>query len=153
MTITVNGVTGAPATIPLAIYSPALFTTSQDGSGQGVILNSDSGVLAAPLGTSAGSRPAKRGETVSVFCTGLGPVMNQPSTGSAAGAGSNTVAMPTANIGGAAATVSSAKLLPGLAGVYQVQIVVPSTAAVGGAVPIFLTIGGATSDQVTIAIE
>ena len=153
MTITVNGVTGAPATIPLAIYSPALFTTSQDGSGQGVILNSDSGVLAAPLGTSAGSRPAKRGETVSVFCTGLGPVMNQPSTGSAAGAGSNTVAMPTVNIGGAAATVSSAKLLPGLAGVYQVQIVVPSTAAVGGAVPIFLTIGGATSNQVTIAIE
>src|ERR1017187_7343749 len=155
ITILANGMVSNPVKTPLAPYSPGLFSTNQQGTGQGVVAIGNTGVIAAPLGMFPGSRPVNRGETVVVYCTGLGPVAAQPSTGSASAAsvGATTSTTPTATIGGVAATVSLSGLAPTLVGVYQVNIVVPTDTPVSDAVPLVLSIGGLDSNKVTIAVR
>ena len=155
MTIVANGVVSSAATVSLAPYSPALFSTDQAGTGQGVVTTANTGVIAAPQGMFPGSRPVNRGEVVLVYCTGLGPVTAQPVTGSASAASTNAITstLPTATIGGVAAIVSSSGLAPGLVGVYQVNIIVPANAPVSDAVPLVLSIGGLDSNKVTIAVN
>ena len=155
ITILANGMVSNPVKTPLAPYSPGLFSTNQQGTGQGVVAIGNTGVIAAPLGMFPGSRPVNRGETVVVYCTGLGPVAAQPLTGSASAAsvGATTSTTPTATIGGVAATVSFSGLAPTLVGVYQVNIVVPTDTPVSDAVPLVLSIGGLDSNKVTIAVR
>ena len=155
ITILANGMVSNPVKTPLAPYSPGLFSTNQQGTGQGVVAIGNTGVIAAPLGMFPGSRPVNRGETVVVYCTGLGPVAAQPLTGSASAAsvGATTSTTPTAKIGGVAATVSFSGLAPTLVGVYQVNIVVPTDTPVSDAVPFVLSIGGLDSNKVTIAVR
>ena len=56
-------------------------------------------------------------------------------------------------IGGATALVSFSGLTPGAVGVYQVNVQVPADAPAGDAVPLTLSIGGVTSNTVTIAVQ
>jgi uncharacterized protein (TIGR03437 family) len=44
-------------------------------------------------------------------------------------------------------------LVPGLVGLYQVNVQVPSGTPAGSAVPVILSIGGVTSNTVTIAVQ
>ena len=69
-------------TMSLAPFAPAIFTLGQQGTGQGAVLIAPTAVLAGPQGS--GSRPVLKGEYISIFCTGLGAVSNQPATGAAA---------------------------------------------------------------------
>ena len=55
-------------------------------------------------------------------------------------------------IGGAPASVQFSGLAPGMVGTYQVNAVVPSGSATGDTVPVAISIGGITSNTVTIAI-
>ena len=64
-----------------------------------------------------------------------------------------TTAQPSVIIGGRSATVSFSGLAPGLIGVYQINVQVPSGAATGDAVPISLSIGEVNSNAPTIAIQ
>ena len=140
----------------LASLAPGLFATNQQGFGQGAILIANSGgTIAAPVGAFPNSRPVMRGtEFISIFCTGLGAVMSQPATGSAAtDASSTTLTTPTVTIGGVAATVTFSGLAPTFVGLYQVNVEVPTNAPVGDAVNVVLTIGGATANTVTIAVQ
>jgi uncharacterized protein (TIGR03437 family) len=145
--------------IPVALttYSPGLFSMTQMGSGQGAILISGTGLLAAEENAFPGapSRPVRRGEFLEVYASGLGPVTNAPATGSPASETilAHTTAASTATIGGEAATVIFAGLAPGFVGLYQVNIEVPQNAPTGGAVELLLSIGGAISNAVTIAVE
>jgi uncharacterized protein (TIGR03437 family) len=139
--------------ITLVPYAPALFTTSSQGTGQATALVG--GSLAAPTGASPGSRPAQPGETVSVFCTGLGNVTNAPIPGAPALSDplSHTIGTPIVTLGGQRVSVTFSGLAPGFAGSYQVNIQIPSGAPSGSAVPMVLTIGGVTSNTATIAVE
>lgn len=141
--------------INLAGSNPGMFATNQQGNGQGAILISNTPFFAAPSGAFAGSRPVQRGEFVSIFCTGLGPAFNQPPSGATASADapSITATAPTVNIGGQPAQISFSGLAPGSVGLYQVDAEVPANAPSGNAVPVVLTIGGVTSNTVTIAVE
>jgi hypothetical protein len=79
------------------------------------------------------TNPAQIGETVSVYGTGLGAV-NPTIANGAAGPSSplsyaaNTI---TADISGVTATVTFAGLAPGLAGLYQVNVTMPSGLTAG----------------------
>jgi uncharacterized protein (TIGR03437 family) len=139
--------------ITLVPYAPALFTTSSQGTGQATALVG--GSLAAPTGAFPGSRPAQPGETVSVFCTGLGNVTNAPIPGAPALSDplSHTIGTPIVTLGGQRVSVTFSGLAPGFAGLYQVNIQIPSGAPSGSAVPMVLTIGGVTSNTATIAVE
>jgi len=113
-------------------------------------MKSDGVTLAQP-GT-----PASIGETVVIYCTGLGAVTPAVTEGSPAPLAplAWTVNSVTVTIGGVAAPAPSFHgLTPGLAGLYQVNVAVPAGTATGDAVPVVLSVAGQTSPAVTIAVR
>jgi uncharacterized protein (TIGR03437 family) len=56
-------------------------------------------------------------------------------------------------IGGLTANVSFSGLAPGFVGLYQVNALVPAGVAAGSAVPVVISMGGATSNTVTVAVQ
>ncbi len=146
---TVNGVVSNAGTVPLAVFAPGIFTMNASGSGQGAIL------VAPTANVATAGTPAARGGYVSIYCTGLGPVSNQPATGAPAKANplSFTLTTPTVFIGGTAAQVTYAGLAPGFAGLYQVNAIVPTGIAIGNAVPVTIQMASATSNTATIAVQ
>jgi uncharacterized protein (TIGR03437 family) len=154
LTIT-QGVQSVSIPVQLVAYSPALFTTNSQGTGQAATVIANTATLAAPVGTFPDSRPAKIGEFISIYCTGLGDVTNRPGLGSPSPSNplANTLAKPTVSIGGVAGVVAFSGLAPGYVGLYQVNLQVPATAPTGSAVPLILTIGGVVSNTVTIAVD
>jgi uncharacterized protein (TIGR03437 family) len=139
--------TSAAQTVNLANFAPAIFTTNAQGSGQGAILDTSYRLVDS-------TNPVAAGSFVLIYCTGLGAVSNQPATG--APALSDTLswsATPMVTIGGLAANVQFSGLAPGYVGLYQVNAQVPTGSAAGSAVPVALSIGGVTSNTVTIAVQ
>jgi uncharacterized protein (TIGR03437 family) len=137
-------------TLSLSAVAPGIFTVSSSGSGQGAVTIAATGQLAGA------ATPAPRGQYVTICCSGLGAVFNTPATGAAALANplSNTLLTPTVTIAGAPATVVQfSGLTPGLVGLYQVNALVPTTVAPGSAVSLVVTIGGVSSNTVTIAVQ
>jgi len=157
ITVTLAGVTSAAQAIKVAAFAPGLFAVNSQGTGQGAVLIAATGEIATPLGSIAGrtTRPVQRGEYLSIYCTGLGPVANQPVNGAASSASPlpTTMNTPTVTIGGVTATVSFSGLAPGFVALYQVNVRVPDNAPTGNAVSVVLTIGGATSNTVTVAVQ
>ena len=144
--------------------APQIFTTNQQGFGQAAVLVAGTAIIAAPSGAFPGSRPAAKGEYVSIYVTGLGPVTNAPNDGAPATGLSPTVAQPVVRIGCPGAggdlalcsvTPQFSGLAPGFVGLYQVNFQVPSNALSGAQVPLELTMptGGRPSNIVTIAIQ
>ena len=119
------------------------------GTGQGAVLVSTSGQLASA------ASPAQRGGYISIYCTGLGPVTNQPPTGVGAPTLplATTLTTPSVTIGTLAATVSYSGLAPTLVGLYQVNAVVPAATIPGNLVPVTLSMGNFISNVVTIAVQ
>jgi uncharacterized protein (TIGR03437 family) len=146
---TVDGETSNLQMVSLAPFAPGIFTMDLTGTGQGAILIAPTDQLAAP------DHPVLRGEYISIYCTGLGAVTNEPATGAPALAIplSFTLVTPTVTIGGAEAEVTYSGLAPGFAGLYQVNAIVPEGSSAGDAVPVALSIGGVTSNTVTIAVQ
>ena len=153
--VEVNAATTMPIFARVAIHDPGIYTTNQSGSGQGAILIANTASLAAPAGMFRGSRPAARGDFISIFCTGLGPVDDPPPSG--VGAWTDRLAWtqtrPTVTIDGLDARTSFWGLAPGFVALYQVNARVPGEAATGDAVDLSLEIGGVESNGVTIAIS
>ena len=145
--VTVGTMASNDAAVQLAAAAPVIFAASP-GDSQGAVLIANTGTLASP------ARPARPGELVSIFCTGLGAVTNRPATGAAAVANplSWTNVPPTVSIGGVDARVTFSGLAPGLVGVYQVDVEVPGSVAAGDRVAVQVTTGGTASNVATIAV-
>ena len=154
LTIT-QGVQSTNILIQLTPYAPAIFTTNQQGSGQAAVLIANTASIAAPVGAFPGSRPAHTGEYISIYCTGLGSVTNQPPDGSPAPATplAATPVKPVVTIGGVAATVIFSGLAPGYVGLYQVNVQVPGNAPTGANVPIAMKMGTVISNTAGIAVD
>ncbi len=157
LTVSAGGAVSSSQQVTLAPTSPAVFTLSQNGRGQGAILIANAGdVLAAPTGSVAGrtSRPARRGEFVTIYCVGLGAVSNRPASGAAALSDplSQTQATPTVTIGGVSANVTFSGLAPGFVGLYQINVQIPDGAPAGDSIQVVISVGGVTSSAVTLAV-
>jgi minor extracellular serine protease Vpr len=139
----------ATQTVNIAAYSPDIFATNAAGSGQGAILDTAFRLVDATNPATAGS------SAVQIYCTGLGPVTNQPATGfpSPSGPLAETKTVPTVTVGGAPATVLFSGLAPGFVGEYQVNVLVPLASAKGSAVPVVISIGAVASNTVTLAVQ
>jgi uncharacterized protein (TIGR03437 family) len=147
--VEVNGVTSSAVPLLIAPSSPAIFTSPSGGGGQGAVLNQDNSPNSA-------ANPAAIGSVLQVFATGAGQTSPAGVDGQLAGATPSTpVLNVTAQIGGVNAPVEYAGSSSGLvAGVLQVNVVVPAGAPTGDAVPLTLTIGNNPSPQgVTVAIH
>jgi uncharacterized protein (TIGR03437 family) len=150
-----RGSSSAPVRVTLAPAAPALFTLEQTGKGQAAALIAGSGQIAGAFPGTTG-RPVRRGEVVEIYMTGLGQVDNAPPPGAASRVSplARTIAEPAVRIGGVEAEVLFAGLAPGLAGVYQVNAVVPAGAPGGGAVEVVVEMLGERSQSgATIGVE
>jgi uncharacterized protein (TIGR03437 family) len=157
--VTVNNVTSDSFPLTVSAFGPAIFSVDESGTGQGAVLIANTATFAAPIGGIAGaqSRPAGRGEEISIFCIGLGPVLVTPPNGfpGLRDPLSEAISPVTVTIGGVATTADFVGLAPGFVGLYQVNVQVPSGAPTGTAVPIRITdvFDGIPSPAVTIAIQ
>jgi uncharacterized protein (TIGR03437 family) len=164
VSVTSGGATSNTVTAPLE-PAPQIFTTNQAGSGQGAVLIAGTATIVAPSGAFPGSRPAAKGEYISIYATGLGAVQNPPTDGAIDTTLAAAVAQPKVQIGCLSssgipefctAPVQFAGLAPGFVGLYQVNIQIPSTAMSGNTVPLELTFAqgaGRPSNIVTIAVQ
>jgi uncharacterized protein (TIGR03437 family) len=144
---TLDNAASAAQTVNVAPVAPAIFTTSASGSGQGAILDTSYRLVDS-------TNPVAAGSYVLIYCTGLGAVGNQPATGSPAPSDPLAwSATPTVTIGGATANVQFSGLAPGYVGLYQVNAQVPAGSATGSALPVVISMGGVTSNTVTIAVQ
>jgi uncharacterized protein (TIGR03437 family) len=137
-----------PSSLTVAPAQPAVFTMDQSGHGQGVIVNVQNAIV-------DGNAPAGRGDTIVIYCTGLGAVDPEIAAGSPASSSplSQTTSPVTVTIGGQTAQVLFAGLTPGFAGLYQVNAVVPGGVISGNAVPVVLQIAGQASPAVTMSVK
>lgn len=127
----------------VATAMPGLFTTNQSGNGQATAVNSDGSLNGA-------SKPARRGDSVTLYGTGFGEYLTAGSDGLRRLAGPVTIL-----IGGIPAVVTYAGESPGQTlGLTQFNILIPGTAAPGTAVPVSVTVGDTPAQNtVTLAIQ
>ena len=106
--------------------SPGVFTVPPGGIGQGAALHPDFSLVTT-------AHPAQIGEIIAVYLTGLGDVTPPVADGALGPSNPPSLATNniTARIGGIQATVNYAGLAPQLAGLYQVNIQIPSGVSAG----------------------
>jgi uncharacterized protein (TIGR03437 family) len=104
----------------------------------GLYTNPSGGIYAAAVDTNTSqivtpSTPARPGDTIEVFATGLGTAFPSVPDGAAPPISplSNTVNTIQADVDGTAATVLFAGLAPTLAGLYQINVTLPTTITSG----------------------
>lgn len=135
-------------TVNVDSAAPALFAAG-NGAGQGAILNQNGSYNSA-------ANPAARGEVVVLYGTGEGQTEPPGMEGTVTGISPpKPVLMVKVRIGGRDAIVQYAGEAPGLvAGVLQVNAVVPANVAPGSQVPVMLTVGNFSSQfGVTMAVK
>jgi uncharacterized protein (TIGR03437 family) len=129
--------------------APRLFTANETGAGQAAAVNLD-GTINSP------ARPVKIGGYISFYVTGEGQTSPAGVDGKLAGIVLPHPTLPvTATIGGVDAAVTYAGAARGeVAGVMQVNVIVPDTVPPGGYVPVSVRVGAAESQPgVTIAVS
>jgi uncharacterized protein (TIGR03437 family) len=145
MKVTIGFSYGNVFTVPIALYSPAFFEIAP---GEAAAEDLTYAVITP-------SHPAVHGQTVTLYANGLGPVTNQPVSGDPSPGAPNlaqTTTQPIVTFGTTQATPSFSGLTPGIAGLYQINVTVPSTLAPGN-YPLTVTIGGVTSKASGIQVQ
>ena len=149
LTVRQGGSVSGVEPVTMAAAQPAVFTRDLSGKGGGIIVGFK------PDGTSQEvGQPVSAGDTIVIYCSGLGAVDPPVPAGSAApsAALSRTVNPVTVSIAGRDAPVSFAGLAPGFTGLYQINAQVPSGLAAGNAI-LVITAAGQQSAPVTVAIK
>jgi uncharacterized protein (TIGR03437 family) len=143
-----NGRTVSKGVLPAARTAPAVFTQSGTGSGPGAVLNQNYSLNSA-------SNPAAPGDIVMIYGTGFGAVNPPTADGQAAAGPAATALAVTASIGGIDAQVIYAGAAPGLvAGVAQINVIVPPSLRTNPAASLSLSIGSVTTPAgVTVSIR
>ncbi len=130
-------------TVPLVAYAPAFYESN------GLVVATDATANAAVSSTA----PVAAGDTVQLFVSGLGPVVNQPPSGTpASDVTSTTTTVPVVKIGGQTASVVFSGLAPGITGVYRVDVTIPSGLSTGSQ-SVTVAIGGVTSPASKIPVK
>jgi uncharacterized protein (TIGR03437 family) len=150
----------APFPLTVVAEDPGVFTFGGLGQGQGAILNYDTATGSYVI--NAAKTAAPRGSAVSIYVTGMGDLKSPPAVPNGAVAGAavlladNTVRV---DIDGQPAVVSYAGTSPGaVAGLVQINTIVPPTVRAGPAIPLTVSIGTAVTSRrsqpgVTIAVK
>jgi uncharacterized protein (TIGR03437 family) len=141
------GASSAPVTVPVAAAAPGIFTAAQ-GVGQAAALNQDSSA-------NSPANPAGRNSVVQIYLTGQG-ITNPPvPTGQLPRPPFPAPALAVAvRIGGKTAQTPFVGLAPGLAGLLQINAVVPQDVVPGDNVALEVDVGSfASQPGVTLAVR
>jgi uncharacterized protein (TIGR03437 family) len=142
-----NQSTSAAVKVAVAAATPEFLYWAQSTSGQDpVIAIGSDGSLIGPAGQSGGPafRAAHAGETITVYGIGFGATKGGPVPGLPPRAADAVVGTFSVSIGNASAVSSYAGVTPESAGLYQLDVTVPSNLAPGN-YPIVLTINGVST--------
>jgi len=144
-----GGQTTAAFSIPVAASIPGVFTSNDGGSGQAVVYNQDGTVNTA-------TNPAAKGTVIVLYATGEGTTNPPGQDGliSSSDVLREPVLAVSLTIGGQTAQVLYAGSAPGnVAGVMEVEAIVPAGTA-SGAAAVVLTVGSAASQaNVTVNVK
>lgn len=140
--ITNQATNAAPVTVTVAKYAPAVFTTS---GGVAAIYHQDGSPVTK-------DNPTTRDQRLVMYATGLGVT-----TGGTVTAGAPAPSKPLAVTGPVSVYFGNASysqsgiivewsgLVPGMIGLYQIDLYVPGTHMKGDALPVMIKIGGVSS--------
>lgn len=158
LTVTINGVATAPFAATVVQRKPGLFTQDSSGSGLAVVQNFISGaqldVNRFTTGTISGITisPARPGQTLIAWATGLGPVTTGDNTAAPlfnfAANGVNVQVI----VGGVSIAASFAGRAPGLAAEDQINFQLPANVPTGCTVSFQVSVNGVLSNPAFIAI-
>ena len=139
---------------------PGIYTVNTSGSGAGIVTNAVTGLL------NSATNPAHTNDFLVIYATGLGAVKGpngEAAPGDGAAAPTTTIyrttSTITATIGGVRAPVLFSGLTPTFAGLYQVNVQVPTGVTPGSAAPVVITATDsgtgttAQSNSVTIVVQ
>jgi uncharacterized protein (TIGR03437 family) len=146
-----NGVASMSLQQRVVDTSPAIFSATQTGNGQGAILNANN----TP---NSSANPAAKGSVVQIYATGEGALVPAVQTGSFTPSTppfSKPIGNVTVSIGGVPATIQYAGEAPTLvSGVLQVNAVIPSSIG-SGPQQVVLSVGNGTNAQqnITVAVQ
>jgi uncharacterized protein (TIGR03437 family) len=129
--------------VNISAVQPGIFTS--DGT---------QAAATSPRGVITEGSAASRGEAITLYVTGLGPVdqvvgSGQPSPSQPL---ARTVSAPLVSIGGVNAEVLFSGLAPGFAGLYQINVSVPASAG-NGSQEVVVRLGGIASRPARIWIR
>jgi uncharacterized protein (TIGR03437 family) len=144
--VTNAGAQSNPVTLYLSDTSPGMFTVAQNGIGPGSITHANGALVTT-------ANPARPGETVVAYASGLGTATPLPADGAASGGNppSSTDSAVDVFVGGTETpSVAFSGLSPNYVGLYQINFVVPS--GVSGQVYCDIATDSAVISQAIIAV-
>jgi len=149
--VTNNGAPSNSVPVPISATSPGIFSDDLSGTGDGAIIHLNGTLVNA-------ANPAKKGETLSIYLTGLGALQNPVTDGAAPNppAADNAVTPIAVYVDGILVPSSGllyAGINPVYPGLYQVNFVVPTTLTESGELPIAILTADSYTDQISIAIQ
>jgi uncharacterized protein (TIGR03437 family) len=161
VTVTYNRQTSPPFPATVVKLKPGLFT--QDATGSGLVLGQnyispkqyDLNRLTTGVVNGYTISPAKPGQTVILYATGLGAVPggdNTASTGYDYGVDGTAVEVIVGGSNGTTIPASYAGAVAGFAGLDQVNFTLPANVLTGCAVTLQISVSGILSNAVTLSV-
>ncbi len=159
ITVTNNGVATAAFPATATDADPGVFSFDGLGKGQAAVLNYDDTAGSYIINSSA--TPAARSSTIIIYATGLGDLSDPTIGNGEVAAGAIPLAAKTVRVDmdGQPAVVTYAGTTPGaVAGLVQINAIVPPTVRAPLAIPITVSVGTAVTARrsqplVTIAVK
>lgn len=147
-----SGIRSDVVTVPVTPSAPGIFSLDDSGRGPGVIFNQDGSINTV-------LNPAKRGDIVFFYATGFGQTLPAGATGRIAGTNLPVVLQQplpiTVMFGSTKGLITYDGPAPAIiAGVSQVNVVVPKDAPFGATVLLSVQVGNSTSQPaLTVALK
>ena len=138
-----------PVELAVATARPGIFRLPASSGPSRAIVQNQNGSL------NDASNPARRGEAIVIYLTGVGAVEPAVPTGSAAPSAEPLAraALPvTARIGDAPAQVLFTGMTPGFVGLAQANVLVPANAPIGAAVPLTVAVDGQPDSSLIVSV-
>lgn len=160
-----GGKAGNTRSINVAATTPRIMVWGSNliAGGYGIIVNALDNSLTLPSTTVVPgfvTKPAKAGDTITIYGIGFGQTTPGAVTGAAAsGTNLQRVASATVTFGGFLAGVSTvvptsyAGLTPSTVGLYQLNVQIPPTTPIGAAVPVTVTVNGIVGNFGYLAVS
>ncbi len=150
-----GGAISGPQTVTVAAAQPSIFKIDNTGSASvvGTVWSQITNGTAPDPVAAAPSNGISAGQSLVIYCTGLGGVtqMVDPAAGAPASvSASNPV---TVSIGSQSVTPSFAGLVAGYTGLYEVNVTVPAGVAAGSQVPVSVSVAGQSSAPINVTMH